>query len=314
MSDSTPIELPAGFVALVGQPNVGKSTLMNKVLGVKVAIATSKPQTTRNRILGVQTLSGKGQLCFVDTPGIHQGPKRLNRVMNEVALQSLREVDVVCHMVDVAAIHGWQTRSGHKGLPPEERYVIERLAQAEVPSILVLNKIDQIKEKNLLLPMIEELTERTEYAAVVPLSAKTGEQLDAFVETLLEHLPRQGMLFPEDMLTDQAERFMAGEFVREQIMLQTRKEIPYSVAVEVEHFREDEERDLLEISAVIHVERDSQKGIIIGNGGQRIKAIGQGARAELERFFGRQVLLETFVRVEPQWSEKSRHLHRFGYE
>ncbi|TXD39402.1 GTPase Era [Lujinxingia vulgaris] len=314
MSDSTPLELPAGFVALVGQPNVGKSTLMNAVLGVKVAIATSKPQTTRNRILGVQTLSGKGQLCFVDTPGIHQGPKRLNRVMNEVALQSLREVDVVCHMVDAAALAGWQRRTGQQGLPPEERYVIERLSQAEVPALLVLNKIDQIKDKNLLLPMIDALTERTDYAAVVPLSALTGEQLDAFVETVLAQLPHQGLLFPEDMLTDQAERFLAAEFVREQVMLQTRKEIPYSVAVEVEHFNEDEARDLLEISAVIHVERDSQKGIIIGQGGQRIKAIGQAARAELERFFGRQVFLETFVRVEPQWSEKSRHLHRFGYE
>ncbi len=306
--------LPSGFVALVGQPNVGKSTLMNAVLGVKVAIATSKPQTTRNRILGVQTFPEKGQLCFVDTPGIHDSHRRLNQALNRTALQSLEEVDLVCHLVDAAAIHGWQRRTGRTGLPPEEEFVMHKLQEQKVKAVLVINKIDLVEDKLKLLPLIETLVEANEYIDVVPVSAKTGENLDRLVDLLLDHLPEQGLLFPEEMLTDQAERFIAAEFVREQVMDQTRKEIPYSVAVEVETFRENEEKDLLEISAVIHVERDSQKGIVIGNGGKRIKAIGTKARKEMEKFFGKQVFLETFVRVEPRWSENPRHLNRFGYE
>lgn len=306
--------LPAGFVALIGQPNVGKSTLMNAILGVKLAIATSKPQTTRNRILGVQTYPEKGQLCFVDTPGIHESSKRLNRALNQTALQSLEEVDIVCHLVDAAAIAGWQRRSGEQGLPPDEEFVMRRLAQQKVQPILVINKVDALKDRLLILPMIEELTKAGDYLDVVPLSALKGENLDRLVEVLLERLPNQGLLFPPDMLTDQAERFIAAEFIREQIMEQTQKEIPYSVAVEIEKFQENERKGILEIAAVIHVERATQKGIIIGKNGARLKAVGKAARKELEKFFGRQVYLETFVRVEPRWSENPRQLGRFGYE
>jgi GTPase len=308
-----PQGVPSGFVALMGQPNVGKSTLMNALLGTKVAITTSKPQTTRNRILGVQTFGEKGQIAFLDTPGLHDSTWQLNRRLNRAALQCLEEVDLVCHLVDAAAFRGWMRRGSGEGLPPEEAYVLGQLKDAAIPVILVLNKIDVLSDKVELLPMIDALIEAREYAAVVPVSATTKENLDQLVDVLLEHLPEQGLLFPEDTLTDQAERFVAAEFVREQVMEQTRKEIPYSVAVEVEDFREDEKRGLIEISAVIHVERDSQKGIVIGKGGSRLKAIGEAARGEMERFFGQQVFLKTFVRVEPKWSEKPRQLSRFGY-
>lgn len=287
---------------------------MNAILGVKVAIATSKPQTTRNRILGVQTYPEKGQLCFVDTPGIHQSKKRLNQAMTRTALDSLQEVDLICHLVDAAAIVGWQRRSGEQGLPPEEVFVMQQLKRREVPAILVINKIDAVADKGLLLPLIETLIEGEEYIEVVPVSARTGDNLETLVDVLFEHLPAQGLLFPEDVLTDQAERFIAAEFVREKVMEQTHKEIPYSVAVEVENFFEDPRKELIEISAVIHVERESQKGIIIGKGGSRLRAIGSAARAEMERFFGKKVFLQTFVRVEPEWTENPRQLGRFGYK
>lgn len=305
--------VPAGFVALMGQPNVGKSTLMNAILGTKLAIATSKPQTTRNRILGVQTFPEKGQIAFLDTPGLHDSTWQLNRRLNRAALQCLEEVDLVCHLVDAAAFRGWMRRDG-KGLPPEEKYVLSQLKTAEIPVLLVLNKIDVLDDKMELLPMIEAMAEAREYAAVVPVSASTGENLESFTDVLLEHLPNQGLLFPPDTLTDQAERFLASEFIREQVMEQTRKEIPYSVAVEIEDFREDAKRGVIEISAVIHVERETQKGIVIGKGGSRLKEIGQKAREEMEKFFGQQVYLKTFVRVEPKWSEKPRQLNRFGYK
>lgn len=316
MSESNePTALPSGFVALVGQPNVGKSTLMNAILGVKVAITTSKPQTTRNRILGVQTFPEKGQICFVDTPGIHKSDRRLNRALTDTALRSLDEVDLVCHIIDAADLVKWKkNKLGEAVLPPEEKFVMDRLVGREVDAVLVVNKIDLVDNKLDLLPLIETLTEEADYPDVVPVSAKTGENLDRLVEVLLGHLPDQGMLFPEEMLTDKAERFIAAEFVREQVMEQTQREVPYSVAVEVETFRDNQDKDLLEITAVIHVEQEGQKGIIIGKGGKRIKSIGIEARKAMESFFGKQVFLETFVRVEQGWSENPRFLTRFDYE
>lgn len=287
---------------------------MNAILGVKVAIATAKPQTTRNRILGVQTFPEKGQICFIDTPGIHRSSKRLNRALTDTALRSLDEVDLVCHLVDAPRIVGWQEKSGDSGLPPEERFVMERLGEREVPLVLAVNKIDKVDDKLKLLPLIEGLTERGDYCDAVPVSALRGENQDRLVDVLIDHLPTQGMIFPPDMLTDKAERFIAAEFVREQIMEQTHREVPYSVAVEVETFRDDSRRDVIEIATVIHVEREGQKGIIIGKGGKRLKAIGKKARKEMERFFGKQVYLETFVRVEPRWTENPGFLSRFDYE
>lgn len=309
-----PPGLPSGFVALVGRPNVGKSTLMNAILGVKVSATTSKPQTTRNRILGVQTFREKGQICFVDTPGIHRSNRRLNRAMVDTALRSLDDVDLVCHLVDAARIVNWWDREGGSGLPPDEQFAMDRLVERDSDAVLAINKIDLIEEKSRLLPLIEQLSGENDYLDVVPVSALTEDGLDVLVDVILEHLPQQGFLFPEHMLTDKAERFIAAEFLREKIMEKTRREIPYSVAVEIETFRDDEQRDLLELEAIIYVERDSQKGIVIGKGGHRIKEIGKAAREELEDFFGKQVYLETFVRVEPRWSEDPRFLDRLDYE
>lgn len=300
------------MVALIGLPNVGKSTLMNHILGAKIAIATSKPQTTRNRILGVRTWPERGQICFVDTPGLHRAKKRLNKAMVRAALSALEEVDLVCHVIDAAALAGADARGELGAAWEEERLVFGHLAGVDAPIVVVLNKADKVKPKDRLLPIMALISEQAPDVEIVPCSALEGDNVDRLVDVILTNLPQQEALFPEDMLTDQAERFIASEFVREQIMEQTRKEVPYSIAVEVERFSERDE--VIEISAVIHVERDSQKGIVIGDQGARIKAIGTNARAELEKFFGKKVFLETFVRVESEWSENPRALHRFGYD
>ncbi len=307
-------ETRSGFVAIVGQPNVGKSTLMNHILGVKLAIATNKPQTTRNRILGVKNYPGKGQIAFLDTPGIHSSKKRLNQALVRIAVDSLQEVDLVCHLVDVAHCASAFQKEGD-ALAGDEAMVLEALQGLEnVPCILVLNKIDLLKDKSVLLPIIEQLTQKQAYAHVLPVSALQGDQVDSLVDVIFGELPADFPMFPQDMITDQAERFIASEFVREQVMVLTKKEIPYSVAVEIERFEDVPRKDLIEVSAVIHVERDSQKGIIIGSKGSRLKQIGVRARAQMEQFFGKKVYLETFVRVQQGWSEDPRSLHRFGYE
>lgn len=304
----------SGFVAIVGQPNVGKSTLMNHILGVKLAIATSKPQTTRNRILGVKSYSGRGQIAFVDTPGIHASDKRLNKALVRIAVDSLQDADMVCHLVDVAHCASSLRREG-TAMPGDEEMVLDALASVDgVPKFLILNKVDLLKDKGMLLPIIEQLTARQAYDQVIPVSALHGENVDALVELLLKGLPEGHYMFPEDMLTDQAERFIASEFVREQVMESTKKEVPYSIAVEIERFEDVPRKDLLEISAVIHVTRDSQKGIIIGAKGARLKHIGMKAREQMEQFFGKKVYLETFVRVQQGWSDDPRLLRRFGYE
>ncbi len=304
----------SGFVAIVGQPNVGKSTLMNHILGVKLAIATSKPQTTRNRILGVKSYPQRGQIAFVDTPGIHASDKRLNRALVRIAVDSLQDADLVCHLVDVAHCASALRREGN-ALAGDEEMVLDALEGLEgVPKFLILNKIDLLKDKQLLLPIIEQITARQAYDQVIPVSALDGENVETLEELLLAGLPRAYMMFPGDMLTDQAERFIAAEFVREQIMEATKKEIPYNVAVEVERFEDVPRKDLIEISAVIHVGRDSQKGIIIGAKGARLKHIGVKAREQMEQFFGKKVYLETFVRVQDGWFDDPRMLHRFGYK
>lgn len=307
-------ELRSGFVALVGQPNVGKSTLMNKLLGIKLAIATHRPQTTRNRILGVKTYPNEGQIAFVDTPGIHESKKRLNQAIVRMALGALEDVDIVLHLVDAAQCLRAFERDPESPIDPREEHVLGLISRVDKPRYLIVNKIDLVKPKAQLLPVIQALTSRYDYDEVIPVSAQDGENTDRLVELLLSKLPAQGLLFPEDMLTDQAELFLAAEFIREQIMIQTNQELPYSVAVEIERFVDSPRKDTIEIMAIIHVERKSQKSIIIGSQGSRIKAIGQGARHQLEQFFGKKVYLETFVRVQENWSEDQRSLQRFGYE
>lgn len=304
----------AGFVALIGQPNVGKSTLMNKILGVDLAITTAKPQTTRNRILGVRTFPEKGQICFVDTPGIHRAQKRLNRRMVATAIDAMQEVDLICHVIDAADYIEQAERLADGEVPRSEEFIFRKLAGVDKPIFLILNKVDLVKRKDLLLPVIANLSEQYDFAEIVPVSALDGDNMRPLVEALVEHLPAGPPLFPEDMLTDQAERFIAAEFIREQILEQTHEEVPYSVAVEIERFAEEPEKNMLDISAIIHVERDSQKGIVIGKGGKRLKAIGREARSRMQSFFHRKVYLETFVRVESEWSEDPTALDRFGYD
>lgn len=313
-STSDNSELRSGFVALVGQPNVGKSTLMNQLLGVKLAITSHRPQTTRNRILGVKTYPDQGQIAFVDTPGIHESKKRLNQAIVRAALGTLDDVDIVLHLVDASHCLSAFERDPESPIDPREEHVLKLIERVEKPRFLILNKIDLVKPKAELLKVIEALTSRYAYDEVIPVSAADGENTDRLVEIILSKLPQQGLLFPEDMLTDQAEMFLAAEFIREQLMIQTNQELPYSVAVEIERFVDAPRKNIIEIMAVIHVERKSQKSIIIGSQGSRIKAIGQAARIQMEQFFGKKVFLETFVRVQENWSEDQRSLQRFGYE
>jgi GTPase len=304
----------AGFVALIGQPNVGKSTLMNRILGIDLAITTSKPQTTRNRILGVRTFPEKGQICFVDTPGIHRAKKRLNQAMVNTALDAMEEVDLICHVIDAADYLERAERLPDGEVPRGEAFILDKLADAEQPVVLILNKVDLVKVKDHLLPILATLNERYDFAELVPVSATEGDNASLLVDLLIEHLPDSPPLFPHDMLTDRAERFLAAEFIREQLLEQTHQEVPYSVAVEIERFVEKDEENMLDISAIIHVERDSQKGIVIGKGGKRLKSVGRAARQRMQAFFNRKVFLETFVRVEGEWSEDPAALQRFGYE
>lgn len=308
------VDYRAGFVALVGQPNVGKSTLMNRVLGVDLAITTAKPQTTRNRILGVRSFPEKGQICFVDTPGIHDAKKQLNRRMVATAIDAISEVDLICHVIDAEAYLRETEQLKTAQIPESEAFILKKLAGVEQPVFLLLNKIDRLKAKEQLLPLIASLNEAGDFAEIVPISATKGDNIRALVDEIIAKLPAGGPLFPEDMLTDQAERFIAAEFIREQVLEQTHQEIPYSVAVEVERFVENRAKNMLEVSAIIHVERDSQKGIIIGRGGAKLRSIGKRARRRMQAFFGKKVHLETFVRVATEWSEDPDALDRFGYE
>lgn len=302
--------LRCGFVALAGVPNAGKSTLMNAILGQKISIATSKPQTTRNRILGVQTLPGRGQVIFVDTPGIHKPHRALNEVMVDNALRSIGATDLVMWVVDA-------TRAlDQDGTPAKaERFVAARLAESKLPVILVMNKIDRLKQTDAVLPILEAYQSAgVELSAMVPVSALEGDNLDGLLNAALGLLPEGPMLYPEDMLTDRAERFIAAELIREAITLQTRREIPYSVAVVVDAFSDDTRRNLLRMRATIYVERKSQKGIMIGKGGSRLKQIGSQSRSELERFFGRQVYLDLHVTVASGWSNDLGQMRKLGYE
>ena len=291
----------SGFVSIVGRPNVGKSTLLNHILGQKIAIATDKPQTTRNRILGIHTLDD-AQILFLDTPGIHKSEGRLNRFMVDQARSACSGVDLVMFMVDATARPG----SG-------ESFVMDILRRSEIPVILVINKTDLVSRESLL-PLIDTYSKLFDFAEIFPVSAAKGEGTDRLVARIRDLLPQGTPYYPEDMITDLPERFIVAEMVREQILNQTRDEIPYGVAVEVESFEEKPEKGLIVIGAVIHVERDSHKRIIVGKQGSRLKAIGKSARLEIEKLLDSKVYLELFVHVQKNWTESAHQLKRFGYE
>jgi GTPase len=285
----------AGFVSLVGLPNAGKSTLLNRLVGTKLAIVSDKPQTTRNRILGVRNYPG-GQVVYLDTPGIHRPVHRMNVRMLDAALDAMRDADVVGIVLDVT-----QTPGGG------QRHLIELIRKQDRPVLLILNKIDLVAKRKLL-PIIDEWQHVREFAAIVPVSATTGDGVEALEQAVLDHLAEGEALYPEDYLTDQPERFFAAEIVREQVLRHTHAELPFSTAVVVDQFEEPDERGLLRLYCSILVERDSQKPIVIGRGGEMIRAIGTAARLELERFFDTRVFLDLHVKVKGEWREDDRVL------
>ncbi|MBI4518484.1 MAG: GTPase Era [Deltaproteobacteria bacterium] len=289
----------SGYVAIVGRPNVGKSTLLNAVLGRKVAAVTPKPQTTRTRILGIKTLA-QAQILFIDTPGLHQPRGLLNERMVEVARRALSDADAVVWLVDGAA-----------GLQPADRHAL-RLAQASAkPLCAVVTKIDLVPKDGLLV-LLDEVSRLCPERPIVPVSALTGDNLDRLLAVLAAELPAGPAYYPDDELTDQSERAIVAEIIREKVILATRDEVPYAVAVTIDEFTEKPEKSLVVIKAAIHVARVSQKPIVIGEGGRRIKAIGQSARAEIETLLERRVFLELFVRVQTDWPTTPARLKEFG--
>ena len=295
----------AGFAAIVGRPNVGKSTLLNRLLGQKVAIVSSKPQTTRTRILGVLTRP-EAQLALLDTPGLHTAKGGLNARMVQQALQTLSDADMALFLIE----------AGPPNIDSATRKALDQVKAARKPVLLIINKIDTVKKQDLL-PLIERWKDEHAWTEVYPLSALTGDNVEGFVEALIRHLPEGPALFPSETWTDVPERELCAEFVREQVLKQTEQEVPYSCAVVIDQFDEVERevgpRGLTRILATLLVERDSQKAIIIGKGGARLKEIGSRSRHEMERLLGCKVYLQLHVRVEPGWTQTSIGMQRAGY-
>ena len=291
----------AGFVALVGRPNVGKSTLLNALLERKLSIVTPKPQTTRHRILGLLNRPGF-QIALVDTPGLHAGGKRmLNSYMNRAAASSLADADVVAFVVEALRF------------TPEDERVLDRIKSAGRPAVLVVNKADRVYPRERLLPFIQSVVARHPFVEVVPLSALKRDNLATLPAVLAAHLPESPPMFPPDQITDRSERFQAAEIIREKLTLRLQQELPYGLNVEIERMDETED-GRLEIGAVIWVERDGQKAIVIGEGGALLKEIGRSARLDLNSLIGRRTHLELWVKVKENWADNANALRTFGYE
>jgi GTP-binding protein Era len=307
----------SGFAALIGRPNVGKSTQLNRLTGEKLAIVSSKPQTTRNRILGVVTRPA-GQVAFLDTPGIHVAKGQLNRYMVDVALQALEEVDLALLLVSAE-------KKPLSQIDKENQYILEKIAASRKPAFLVINKSDQV-QKPLLLPLIDLYRHQHPFAEIIPISALTGNGTDRLLAQVLDSLPKGEALYEADTLTDQPERAIAAEYIREQVFQRCRQEIPYATAVQVDVFDEAERTPrtpkakagklagLVRIAASIVVERESQKAIVVGKGAQMLKEIGTHARRAIERLLGTHVFLSLRVKVQPGWSERPEGLRKLGYE
>jgi len=290
----------SGFISILGRPNVGKSTLFNRVLGDKIAIVAERPQTTRNRILGIKNVEG-GQFIFMDTPGIHEGRSELNRRMVSTAIVSGRDSDVLLFMIEASS-----------PLVEKDRQMTESLRGSKGVPFLVINKIDLVKRKNLL-PIIDQYQKVHSFQEIIPISAITGEGVDTLLDEILKVLPETPRYYPEDMITDQTERFLVAEIIREKVIRQSYQEIPYSTAVTIEEFKERPEKNMVVIKGTIHVERDSQKKILIGKGGQKLRKIGEEARKEVEALLGTKVFLELWVSVEKNWTRDPLALNRLGY-
>ena len=289
-----------GFVAVIGRPNVGKSTLINAILGHKISIVTPKPQTTRHRILAVDSRQDC-QIVFVDTPGLHRkARKAMNRMMNRTAANALIDADVVLFMTEA---NRWTV---------EDQDVLKRLQSTSQPVIALLNKTDKVHPKEMLLQALAEMSERYDFAEVMPISAKRNDNLDELMKILPGYLPESEPLFPEDMITDRSKSFRAAEIIREKLTLHLRQEVPYGLTVQIERYTEDESG--IEIHALVWVERDSQKGIVVGKDGSVLKKIGRAARVELKAELGVPVHLELWVKVKDNWADSEQDLLRLGYE
>ncbi|WP_423062840.1 GTPase Era [Candidiatus Paracoxiella cheracis] len=288
-----------GYVAIIGRPNVGKSTLLNRMLGQKISITSRKPQTTRQRILGVKT-TGDVQIVFLDTPGLHPGIKRaINQYMNREARAALHDMDVILFVVDG---EHWDE---------QDEWVLKQLQSTQSPVILVLNKIDQVKDRSKLLPYIEKVSQAFKFYKIIPVSAKTGEQVETLEKEITACLPESPFYFPPDQITDRSEQFMAQEIIREKLMRGLGQELPYALTVTIVALKKEEK--IIRISAVIWVEKDSQKGIVIGKEGSRLKKIGQQSRLDMEKFFGQKVYLQLWVKVKSGWSDSERLLKELGF-
>ncbi|HLD17413.1 MAG TPA: GTPase Era [Coxiellaceae bacterium] len=290
----------AGFISIIGQPNVGKSTLLNALLGRKVSITSRKPQTTRHRLLGIKTVEST-QMIFVDTPGFQLGFKRaLNRVMNKNVKIALKDVDAILFVIE--ALY-WNKR---------DEAVLKLLRNTQAPVILVVNKIDKIKLRETLLPFIQSLQEKFSFKAIIPISAKNHTQLEVLEKMLLTLMPEGPFLYEPHQMTDRDERFLASEIIREKVMRQTGEEVPYSTNIMIEQFEQD--GSLLRISAVIWVEKDGQKAIMIGEKGEKLKRIGTDARKELEKLLGQKIFLQLWVKVKSGWSDNPSLISQLGYD
>lgn len=298
---SSPENQHCGFIAIVGRPNVGKSTLLNKILGQKISITSRKPQTTRHRIMGVDT-DGDYQAIYVDTPGLHIEEKRaINRLMNRAANSSLSDVNLVFFLVD--GTH-WTK---------DDEMVLTKLQKSNFPVVLCVNKVDNVQDRNDVMLHMAEMSKKMDFVDVVPISAKQGKNIDVLRKHVRNHLPKATHHFPEEYVADRSQRFMASEIVREKLMRFTGEELPYSVTVEIERFDYNPETDGFHINALILVERNGQKKMVIGKGGEKIKTIGREARLDMEELFGRKVYLETWVKVKSGWADDERALRSLGY-
>lgn len=299
-SSNLEAEYKSGFVAVIGRPNVGKSTLINSLIGQKVVIMSDKPQTTRNKILCVLTQED-AQIMFIDTPGMHKPKHKLGEYMMQAAQNALAEVDVICFVVDAS-----------EELGAGEKFILERLQNVTTPVMLVINKIDKINKENLL-PIINKYKAYHDFSAVIPISALASSNLDSLIEEIKSQLEPGPKYYPDDMITEQPERMIIAELIREKVLHQTREEIPHAIAVDIEEITTRANDDLY-VRAVIYVERDSQKGIVIGAGGKLLKEIGQAARRDIENLLGSKTFLDLWVKVKKDWRNRDGILRNFGYE
>ncbi|WP_264774049.1 GTPase Era [Coxiella burnetii] len=288
-----------GYAAIIGRPNVGKSTLLNQLLEQKISITSRKPQTTRYQILGVKTFKDI-QVIYVDTPGLHAGTERtINRYMNRTARGALRDVDAIVFVIEPH----WES---------QDAWVLDNLKEIETPVFLVINKVDKIKNRAELLPLIEKVSSLYAFQKIIPLSAKTGDQVGTLEQAVHQLMPESPFYFPPEQVTDRSDQFMASEIIREKLMRLLGQEIPYSLAVTLIEFRKEEK--IIRISAVIWVEKKSQKGIVIGKGGERLKRVGTNARLDMEKWFGKRVFLQLWVKVKSGWADNERLLRELGFE